>query len=1006
MSEAMLGTTGGGSSSGLWATIRRLYRDDALWRGAVDTAAIGAVVMVLAAPSLRLPLPSWGGGGPSPSATYQAPVDPPVPPLSLLDPDIAQVAQQARSGDAVSQLLLAQALRWGRGAPMLKDQAVHWFRRAAEAGNVDAMVELADMTRQGEAGAADVAEARRWYRAAADKGDRRAQRALAEMLDAGQGGAADAQAATALFSQAALAGDLAAQAALGRRLLDGQGVAADPFAAAFWLELAQADGASGLAEALKRAEAGLNEAERAAVTSAVRGWQPGQPLPARPAAAAVDPGQIVVADLLQRFGWKHEAASLLRAMAEAGLPRAMYGYGLMLAEGRGVPRAAAAANDWWERAAAKGDAKAQTALVTARSARRELSEAEVLETLQPAAASGDIHARLALGLYLADNGTGAPRDAARAYQTLLGVQDMAMPEAWSELGRLTELGFAPASQQAIQASDWYLKAADAGHAQALYALARIIQERSKAESAKEDRDSALSLLIMAADRNHMMAKTELARFPEREVAALRAKLPKFKPGSLMEKTLRTRGDPQAKQRFKAAADFLDAGDDRRAHEELIRLSKDDWAEAWNALGVMAQQGKTQNASPAALYRRAMERGAPEAADNLARLYMVGTTEVPRDLNLAYVLLWRAAGMGDTMALVDLARLYRLPDYPWHSDVAAHALLAHAARAGENAAQAPLAEVEAALTSAQRAQSLDLQTKMSSTPPKMVSADEQDRLAKESQRLWAAKDYAKAVAIIRDLAAMGNPEGMDTLAQCYFEGWEVPRDMTQSAVWAAKAAAHGQPYSHWLLGVFSEAGAGGLEKSLPAAARYYRFAAEGGIDTAAQRLGLFYEQGTAMAQDHAQAAKWYRRAAEAGNIPAAAALGRLLQAGQGVVRDYEEAGRWYRKAAEGGDMTGMYGLAVLAHGGLGMPQDPVAAARWATGAAKRGHGAARAMLGRLYRDGDGVARDLVEAYAWLSAAENSGEMSAAADRQAVAAQLTGAQLDLASRRGEAYAEKVK
>ena len=65
------------------------------------------------------------------------------------------------------------------------------------------------------------------------------------------------------------------------------------------------------------------------------------------------------------------------------------------------------------------------------------------------------------------------------------------------------------------------------------------------------------------------------------------------------------------------------------------------------------------------------------------------------------------------------------------------------------------------------------------------------------------------------------------------------------------------------------------------------------------LGVMYEIGEGVPQDHAVAASWYRKAAEQGNAGAQHNLGRMYAQGRGVPQDYAVAVKWYRMAAEQG-----------------------------------------------------------------------------------------------------------
>jgi hypothetical protein len=77
-----------------------------------------------------------------------------------------------------------------------------------------------------------------------------------------------------------------------------------------------------------------------------------------------------------------------------------------------------------------------------------------------------------------------------------------------------------------------------------------------------------------------------------------------------------------------------------------------------------------------------------------------------------------------------------------------------------------------------------------------------------------------------------------------------------------------------------------------------------------RLGLRYDLGQGVAQDHTQAAEWYRKAAERGNADAQTLLGAAYAGGRGITQDYTQAAVWYSKAAVQGDALAQRFLGLL------------------------------------------------------------------------------------------------
>ena len=73
-----------------------------------------------------------------------------------------------------------------------------------------------------------------------------------------------------------------------------------------------------------------------------------------------------------------------------------------------------------------------------------------------------------------------------------------------------------------------------------------------------------------------------------------------------------------------------------------------------------------------------------------------------------------------------------------------------------------------------------------------------------------------------------------------------------------------------------------------AMREWRPLAEQGNAGAQFNLGIMYEKGQGVLQNHAAAAHWYRKAAEQGHAKAQNNLGGLYGRGLGVLRDFVQA----------------------------------------------------------------------------------------------------------------------
>jgi TonB family protein len=144
-------------------------------------------------------------------------------------------------------------------------------------------------------------------------------------------------------------------------------------------------------------------------------------------------------------------------------------------------------------------------------------------------------------------------------------------------------------------------------------------------------------------------------------------------------------------------------------------------------------------------------------------------------------------------------------------------------------------------------------------------------------------------------------------------------------------------------------------------------AEAGDPAAQNRLGTWYERGTYVKADPAQAAAWYRLAAQSGNAIAQNNLGVLYARGVGVPLDKKQAAYWYAKAAEQGHHWAQANLAWIYQFGTAGNLDIDKALYWLTKSAEGGLPAAQVRLGALTMQRAASDADRSAAAMWLARA---------------------------------------
>jgi uncharacterized protein len=161
---------------------------------------------------------------------------------------------------------------------------------------------------------------------------------------------------------------------------------------------------------------------------------------------------------------------------------------------------------------------------------------------------------------------------------------------------------------------------------------------------------------------------------------------------------------------------------------------------------------------------------------------------------------------------------------------------------------------------------------------------------EARAAIEAKDYAKAITLLKPLADAGSIPAERELGAMYFKGLGTAPD-------AAKA-----------LKLFQDA------------ARY-------GDAEAQKDVGVAYQNGPPGVANDVEAVRWLRLAAEKGNVDAESTLGFMYRTGRGTAQDFKEAIRWTVKAAEQGYPVALGNIGADFKDGAGVPQNNAQALFW-------------------------------------------------------------------------------
>jgi TPR repeat protein len=184
---------------------------------------------------------------------------------------------------------------------------------------------------------------------------------------------------------------------------------------------------------------------------------------------------------------------------------------------------------------------------------------------------------------------------------------------------------------------------------------------------------------------------------------------------------------------------------------------------------------------------------------------------------------------------------------------------------------------------------------------MVTAFNQLKLTTSSPQSTAtAASSSFGLESYLKAANQGDITAQYTLANKYYFGDGITKDLKQAAEWYQKAAHQGNARAQSTL-VMMYLNGEGVTKDLNKAFEWCQKAANQGDAGEQHHLAGMYKLGTGVTKDLKRAAEWYQKSADQGNVRAQRDLAYMYQYGDGdVTKDLKKAAELYQKAADQGD----------------------------------------------------------------------------------------------------------
>jgi TPR repeat protein len=373
-----------------------------------------------------------------------------------------------------SELFAAAQNELGSRAEKLKDydEAIKWYRKAAEQDFASAQFKLGGMYQAGQGVEKDFSEALRWYHKAAEQGSASAQNRLGNFYLEGHVVEKDFEEALAWYRKAVAQNNASAQYGLGTMFYRGAGVEQDRREAVSWFH--------------KSAEQGFAYAQQNL-------------------GFAYQIGDGVVQDYAEAVGWFRKAAEQGSAICQNQL-------GIALQNGRGVGQDHGEAVEWYRKAAEQKLAAAQSNLgvMYNKGLGVQKDQREAVNWYRKAAKQGNAFSQHELG-FAYQNGLGIGQDYSEAVKWYRKAAEQGNKVSQNSLGKLYLNGLG-VEKDISQALKWHRKAAEQGHARSQLSIALGYKA---GQYLPKDDTQAIYWMRLAAEQGHALAEEQLGLMFER-----------------------------------------------------------------------------------------------------------------------------------------------------------------------------------------------------------------------------------------------------------------------------------------------------------------------------------------------------------------------------------------------------------------------------------------------------------------------------------------------------------
>lgn len=581
-----------------------------------------------------------------------------------------------------------------------------------------------------------------------------------------------------------------------------------------------------------------------------------------------------------------------------------------------------------------------------------LAEPSYSVLLEEKAALGDPTAQFALGqLYQQGISVKQDKEKAVSYYTQAIAQQDLKAEYTLGMYYLTGESGTPDYQQAL---GWLTDAAFKGNPESQYVLGYLFETGIKNDAGgyviEPNHERAMAMYSLAAFNHLPEGEYRLAEMMVRDKSAHLNVQEKQKRYSLMKRLYQEAAAKgiQAAVLPLAFFDAMDSSKEKQAHAYQVAKEQ---AEAGNEQGMLLYGmlldrgiGTTPDSSEAMKWYEKTNTN-PISAFILGTYYAMGH-EVTQNIETARTLLQKGSEANFSYADYNLAIFQQQQHMPFVTT------LEKAHQNGNHDASLLLADY--ALANAEDSQAINQAKIIYQTLAERGLSDAQLKLGYLfEQGLAGKRNYEEAAHWYTLAGNQGNPIAQYLLGRLNQMGYlEKMPNYEVSKTWYQKAKASYAPAAV-ALGFIYET----IDYNYDQALSAYTLATQQNSVVGEFDLALMYEYGKGCPVNLEKAESLYLKAAEKGHTAAMVQLGNIYLQDTGKLKNEKKAREWYEKAAKKGDRDALYQLGQMAENGQGMAKDREKAVAFYQQSAEKGNAKARLALAQLHESGhDSVTQD--------------------------------------------------